>query len=465
MDVTPLKRELFGLAPTASPQTMDEWLELIHPDDRERVRGVWLSGIATLTPGLAEYRAMLPDGSLRWLESRARPQSDASGRVTRIIGVTMDVSERKAAQEALQREHAWLEAILHALPAGVLIAEAPSGQLVAGNARVRQIWRHDFIPSASIAQYEAYRGFHPDGRPYLPDEWPLARTVTTGQAVDDEELRFRRGDGTWGWLSVSTAPIRDPEGRLIAAVAVFADITEQREMEETLRDADRRKDEFLAILSHELRNPMAPIRNALDILRLAEENPALRQSAQEILERQTAQLVRLIDQLLDVSRITRGRIALDKERVDLRAILAQATETVAPLVERKQQALRIVQPPAPVTLDADAMRLAQVFTNLLNNASKFSDTGASIDVTIARDGEMAVVRVADQGAGITPQRLPHLFEAFSQETPVRERPTSGLGVGLALARRIVELHGGSLSAFSEGPGSGSEFTVRLPLAA
>jgi len=240
------------------------------------------------------------------------------------------------------------------------------------------------------------------------------------------------------------------------------EIDERRGAEEALRIVDRRKDEFLATLAHELRNPLAPVRNALHLLQAAGSDARTQADARAIIDRQVRQMVRLVDDLLDVSRITTGKLALRRERVELRAVAAAALEAVEPLVRERRHQLSIELPPAGVTVNADPTRLAQVFLNLLNNAAKFTDPGGRIGFSLAvREGEV-LARVSDSGIGIAPQVIDEIFEMFAQADRSLERTTMGLGVGLSLSRRLVELHGGTLEARSEGPGRGAEFIVRLP---
>lgn len=229
-----------------------------------------------------------------------------------------------------------------------------------------------------------------------------------------------------------------------------------------LRDADRRKDEFLATLAHELRNPLAPIRNALHIMQLAGDDAAAVDQARSMMERQLRQMVRIIDDLLDVSRITRGKMELRKERVQLAAVVGNAVDTTRPLIEAAGHSLTITLPPEPVYLDADPIRLAQVFANLLNNAAKYTDRGGRLTLTAALDLHEIVVSVRDSGIGIPSEALPRVFEMFAQVDRSLEKAQGGLGIGLTLVKRLVELHGGSVEARSEGLGMGSEFVVRLP---
>ncbi len=235
------------------------------------------------------------------------------------------------------------------------------------------------------------------------------------------------------------------------------------ESEERLREADKRKDEFLATLAHELRNPLAPIRNALHIMRLTgNDGPAL-ERARTMMERQLGQMVRLIDDLLDVSRITRGKLALRKERVELAAVVHNAVETARPLIEASGHDLTVTLPAEPITLDADPMRLAQVFANLLNNAAKYMERGGRIWLTVGLRETEASISVRDTGTGIPAEALPSIFEMFTQVDRSLEKSQGGLGIGLTLVKRLVEMHGGSVEAKSEGPGKGAEFIALLPV--
>ena len=243
----------------------------------------------------------------------------------------------------------------------------------------------------------------------------------------------------------------------------FQDITERKRAEEALKEADRRKNEFLAMLAHELRNPLAPIRNALQILRLTEGNGEAVQSASAMMERQIGQMVRLVDDLLDVSRISRGKIELRKGRIELASAVNHAVEATRPLCESMDHELTVTLPPQPMYLNADPTRLAQVVGNLLNNACKFTDKGGRIWLTVEREGEQAVIRVRDTGIGIAADQLPRIFEMFTQVDTSLERSQSGLGIGLTLVKNLVEMHGGTVEVHSAGLGQGSEFVVRLPV--
>jgi signal transduction histidine kinase len=238
-----------------------------------------------------------------------------------------------------------------------------------------------------------------------------------------------------------------------------------RSAEAALREAARHKDEFLATLAHELRNPLAPIRNALHILHLKGSKTPELEWAKDVIDRQAKQMTRLVDDLLDVSRITTGKLALQKGRIELAAVVQGAIETSRPLVEQCGHELTVELPPEPVMLGGDMTRLAQVLSNLLNNAARYTERGGSIRLAAERQREEVLISVTDNGMGITPEILPHIFEMFAQGDRNFERNLGGLGVGLTLVKRLVELHGGSVEAHSEGPGRGSRFIVRLPVLA
>jgi signal transduction histidine kinase/ActR/RegA family two-component response regulator len=265
------------------------------------------------------------------------------------------------------------------------------------------------------------------------------------------------------WVKATYVPTHDADGRTDGWVAVLVDTTSHHQLEEALREADRRKDEFLAMLAHELRNPLAPIRNSLHILRLLVRNDPTADSAGEMMERQVGHMVRLVDDLMEVSRITRGSIELRKERLEAAAIVRSAVETSRPVIDGARHELVIAVPSDPVTLEGDHVRLTQVISNLLNNAAKYTEAGGRIWLTIRREGGDALISVKDTGIGIPDDILPHVFDPFVQGARTTPHTQGGLGIGLTLVKRLVEMHGGSVEARSDGAGRGSEFVVRLPL--
>jgi signal transduction histidine kinase len=247
-----------------------------------------------------------------------------------------------------------------------------------------------------------------------------------------------------------------------ANCALQKEVVERGRAEQALREADRNKDEFLAMLAHELRNPLAPILNAVHLMRMNLSGEQLRWS-REVIERQLSDLTRLVDDLLDVSRITRGKIALSSEPLEVATLIARAVETIQPLIEDRGHALSVEVPEAPLTVNGDLLRLTQAIGNVLGNAAKYTPRGGRIELSVGQDGTHVAIRVRDSGIGIPAERLPHIFDLFTQLDRSSDHPQSGLGIGLALVRRLIEMHGGTVSAHSEGTGRGSEFLVRLPL--
>ena len=281
----------------------------------------------------------------------------------------------------------------------------------------------------------------------------------------DLEVPIRRLDGELRWKRIKSRPRRSPDGCVIWD-GVQIDVTERRSIEEALKEANQRKDEFLAMLAHELRNPLAPIRNAAQILRLRGPGEPGLESAHDTIDRHLNHLVRLVDDLVDASRVSRGRITLQTGPLDLCEVVRQTVQTSQALVDTRAQVLTVTVPAEPVYVDGDLTRLAQVANNLLNNAVKFTDRGGRIDLTVERngagEGAEAVLRVRDSGIGLDPSAIGSVFDLFYQVDRDLDRSEGGIGVGLSLVKSLVELHGGRVEAHSQGPGQGSEFVVRLP---
>jgi PAS domain S-box-containing protein len=290
----------------------------------------------------------------------------------------------------------------------------------------------------------------------------VERAAETGEPWEDT-FPLRGKDGTYRWFLSRAVPIRDDAGEIDCWFGTNTDVDDQVRAEEALREADRRKDEFLAMLAHELRNPLAAIYNAVQVLLRPDGDARTARSAAEILERQVQHMVRQVDDLIDVSRVSRGKIELRKEHVDLVRVVTHAVEAVRPLCESLAHELTVALPPAPLYVHADPIRLAQVVSNLLNNACKFSDKGGRVRLTVEQEREHAVIRVGDTGIGLSADELHRIFEIFAQVEKSLERARDGLGLGLSLAKNLVEMHGGTVEAHSAGLGQGSEFVVRLPL--
>jgi PAS domain S-box-containing protein len=295
-------------------------------------------------------------------------------------------------------------------------------------------------------------------------ESPVRKALQTGQVVGlGSHTILHSATGQKIPIDDSAAPIRDALGQVTGVVLVFRDITEQKRMLAALEEADRRKNEFLAMLGHELRNPLAPIRNALHLLRGSRTADEQTRWAREVIDRQVKQMGRLVDDLLDVSRISRGKIQFKKERMDVVGVARQALDTSRPLIEAKHHTLDIHLPAEPVWIDADPARLAQIMANLLNNAAKYTDQGGHIRFSVEPEETEVRIRVRDNGIGISCEMLPRVFDMFAQSERALERAQGGLGIGLTLVKSLVELQGGSIQAFSNGPGTGSEFIVQMPI--
>jgi PAS domain S-box-containing protein len=374
-----------------------------------------------------------------------------------------DLSRRRRMRdyETLQRSEERLRLALAAGRMGVWDWNILTGE-VRWSDNLEEV--HGIEPGSFAGTLEAFQALiHPDDREQV--QRAIDDAVRTGTGYETE-FRNLRADGTVGWISASGRVFADAAGRAVRMIGVGVDVTERRrlagELEARAGDlavADRRKDEFLAMLAHELRNPLAPLSSALRLLR---DPGADRDRVLAIADRQTQQLARLVDDLLDASRITQGKIALRPEHVSLAAVVGRAIESARPAIEARGQVFRVDLPPEPIRLNADPARLEQVIANLLDNAAKYTPDGGFVGLSAERDGDDVVLHVRDTGAGLAPELLPNVFDLFVQGDRSLDRPHGGLGIGLTIVRRLVELHGGRVEARSAGAGQGSEFVVRLP---
>ena len=310
--------------------------------------------------------------------------------------------------------------------------------------------------------------FFPEDQPRVMNEF-LPRVLEQGHG--ELEVRFRHfKTGEARWMAYKVQTILDPDGKPAAVATVSQDVTERKGLEDNLRrlaidlsEADRRKNEFLAMLAHELRNPLAPISNAAHALRLGSGDREAVRSASEMLERQVGQMSRLVDDLLDMSRITRGKIELRRERIEIAPVVHQAVEAARASYRSLNHQLVVTVPPEPIYLHADPARLAQAIGNLLSNAAKFTDRGGQITLSVAQEDGQVVVRVEDNGIGIAPEHVDRIFDMFAQLDTSLERSRDGLGIGLTLVKTLVEMHGGAVEVQSGGTGRGSQFILRLPI--
>jgi PAS domain S-box-containing protein len=397
-----------------------------------------------------EYRTIWPDGTLHWVLVRGRVARDAP---LRMSGVSLDMTERKRAEQDQSKLAAIVESSDDAI-----VSKTLDGIVQSWNGGAQRLF--GYVPSEIVGQ--SITLIIPPER--LDEERDILARLCRGERVDHFETVRVAKDGRRIDISLTISPIRDASGRVVGASKVARDITEKKKAEEVLRETDRKKDEFIALLAHELRNPLAPLRNGLEVIRLAGGDASAVSHSRSMMERQLSHMVRLVDDLLDASRISRNKMELRKERVLLADAISAAVETVRPMIEAAGHKLQVSLPPGPVFLDADLTRLAQVFGNLLSNSAKYSEHGGRIRLCAERQGDDVVVRVSDNGIGIPAESLDNIFDMFSQVDRSIERSTGGLGIGLALVKALVEMHGGTVSAASEGEGRGSTFTIRLPLA-
>jgi two-component system CheB/CheR fusion protein len=368
-----------------------------------------------------------------------------------------DVIERKQAEQALRESEQRFRSLTQAITSVVWTTDA-EGRFV--------------TPQPSWSQYtgqswEEARGFgwadaiHADDRQAIRDLWRAACEFKT--KYNSACRLWHAASGDYRHVEARGVPIVNADGSVKEWVGKCLDVEDRRRAEEALRDSDRRKDEFLAMLAHELRNPLAPVINSLELMQRAKGDPAIVEQAQATVKAQIEQMVRLIDDLLDVSRISRNKLELRRARVELAPIIRQAVEACRHLAAKADHDVSLTLPPETIHLHADMVRLVQVFGNLLTNACKYTEPGGKIGLTVERQGSDAVVTVKDTGVGIPADMLAKVFDMFTQIDRSLERSQGGLGIGLSLVKRLVEMHEGSVSAHSDGQGRGSEFVVRLPV--
>jgi two-component system CheB/CheR fusion protein len=399
------------------------------------------------------------DGTRFWASGILTLLRDESGEPRALAKILRDFTDRMLAEQSVWESEERLRVALAAARMGTWRWDIPADGWTLDES-LRELFGLE--PGAKVGTKEDFLGLiHPEDR------------QTVRQAVDlvaqdggdfDVEFRVDRADGPGRWLKDQGKVFPDERGRPAYMTGACVDITERKQMEDALKEADRRKDEFLAMLAHELRNPLAPIRIALELIRLGAVSGAELAESHAMIERQVVHLTRLVDALLDVARITRGRIDLHRGRVDLTAAVRGAVEMIDGDVKRRDHELIVSMPEQPVWLDADPTRLTQVIFNLLHNAAKYTEPGGTIWLTAEREQErdQVAIRVRDTGVGIAPELLPRVFDLFAQGERPLDRSQGGLGLGLTMVKRLAELHGGSAQVRSDGPGKGSEFIVRLP---
>lgn len=409
-----------------------------------------------------EYTLQGPQGLGRHRATVA-PLPAAPGEPPRFTYVSEDITARHAAALLVQQSEAHARLALDVAEIGTWSWHVDDDVFEADE-RCREIAG---LPArAALTLEQAMLRLHPDDRGLA--EATLSAVLAPGSGgAGGAEVRVRHGDGSLRWVVVrcqlqAVAAGAGLPSRLLMGTVV--DVTERKASEQALAQSDRRKNEFLATLAHELRNPLAPLRNGLAVLRLAGDDATTRERTLQTLERQVGLMVRLIDDLLDLGRISRDQLELRRRPINLAQVVEGGVETGRPLVDAQCHVLSVVLPPRPVVVDGDAARLVQVVANLLNNAAKYTPAGGSLELRVETQGRDAVLTVQDDGIGIPPAMLERVFEMFAQVDRSQPLAQGGLGIGLAISRRLVQLHGGSLVAQSDGEGRGSRFVMRLPLA-
>jgi PAS domain S-box-containing protein len=493
---------------TGLPQEVsnDAWGPLLHPDDAPSARARWAASVQSGAPFEMELRLLdRRQQSYRWHLIRTIAVPNGDGTVARWFGTSTDIHEQKRAQESsrfLAQASAELARVVDyestlqkvANLAVPYFADWSAVDLADEDGRLRRLAvAHQDSEKIALVQ-RLMRDYPPDphaptgayavlrtGKPELVGE--ITDEMLVGAAQDDRHLQLIRSlqlksficvplviaGQVIGLLTFATAESRrkytEADLALAMDLAHRAGVAiENMQLYQALRENDRRKDEFLATLAHELRNPLAPVRNALQILKMPRVDAHTVERSREMMERQVQHLVRLVDDLLDVSRVMRGKIDLRRERIELATVIARAVETVQPLMDAQEHRLNVSISRQSLLIDGDPVRLTQVVGNLLTNAAKYTDPGGRIWLTAERDGDLALLRIRDNGIGLTPEMLPRIFELFVQADHASTKAQGGLGIGLTLVKNLVEMHNGTIQARSEGRGLGSEFVVRLPLA-
>jgi PAS domain S-box-containing protein len=463
--MNPVAEKLTGWSgDDASGESLENVFRIVNEETRARVENPALRALREgRIVGLANHTILLAKNGREWpIDDSAAPIRGQDGVVSGTILVFREITERKFQESELQRHSLALKeseerfhTLVDSIPQLAWMAR-PDGHIHWYNQRWYQ------FTGSTPEQMEGWgwQSVHdPAELPRVLESWKAA--LASGQQWE-ETFPLRRHDGVMRWHLSLAVPIRNEQGEIVRWFGTNTDISERLQMEEALRDADRRKDEFLATLAHELRNPIAPISNALQLWPSVENDREQMEELRAMMERQVQQMIRLIDDLMDVSRITRGKIQLRLQSVDLATVVAGAVEAVRPMIESRAHELTINVPDEPLLVQGDVARLTQTLGNLLQNAAKYTGRNGKIAITAWRQGDEALVGVRDNGPGIPRHMLAQIFEMFEQVDQTLDRSFGGLGLGLTLVKRLVELHGGSVEAYSDGPGSGSEFVARLP---
>ncbi|WP_165390720.1 hybrid sensor histidine kinase/response regulator [Pseudoduganella lutea] len=456
---------MFGHASGFVHASVEDALLQVHRADSERVRNAWGEATDRDAAFGIEARVVGADGRTRWLAVSGKGVGNGAGMPRIIVGTARDVTAEVEAKEQQRAQQEELQTVLDVLPVGVAISHDP---------QINDITVSPYFcgllgiePGTNLAQVPAGGGgqapyrYYRDGQPLDPADWPIRIAAREGLPVRSEELEVRFDDGRTLTILVNAAPLLDQQSAVRGAVAAIMDVSALKSVQRELEQANRQKTEFLSVLAHELRNPMAAISYSVEMLRHVATPDAINK-ARDVIGRQTAHMRKLLDDLLDLSRITHNRIELVLRPLDLRRVIEHAYESTLALLEAQRHRVTFELPDTPLMVIGDEVRLTQVLSNLLNNAAKFTPAGGAITVAGAIDGRQIVLKVADNGAGIHPSELEQVFEMFAQGKAKASGGAPGLGIGLAIVRKLVELHGGTVRAISKGPGSGTTFRLELP---
>ncbi len=452
------------------------WTAAIHPDDRVAASQAFIDANARKAAFSLEHRVLHANGNYRWVIDAGRPRFSAAGDFLGFVGNVLDITDRKQTEQTLQETRKMLSAVFEALPVGVAVV-SQAGKVLLSNKEMQQYLPTRGLPSLDNVRYDRWRAFHADGRPYAREDFAGSRALRGERVVPGIEALYRKDDGSEIWTQVAAVPLKGSNDTPNGLVSIVMNIdafkrteaalrlaeTKQRSLFDEVAKSNKNLSEFLAVLAHELRNPLAPILTGLEIMRMRADSKETVTSVRGILERQVRQLSHLINDLLDIARVTNGKVDIKRQSCDLKSIVSNAVETSLPLIEKGQHAFSLKLDDAALPLNADPTRIAQVVGNLLTNAAKYTPHGGTITLTVARDGAEAVISVVDDGIGIPAESLESVFDMFSQVGRNMHHSQGGLGIGLSLVRQLVALHGGTVAARSEGAGKGSSFVVRLPL--
>ena len=441
---------LVSPSPLASDSINTSLLLLLAFIGIAAVTGLVLSAVVDERRRATEALRQARDGLARRVAERTRALEQANQ------ALQHDIAVRSKLEEEFKRSEEKFRLMVEGIRDYAIFMLDPEGKVASWNAGAEKI--KGYRAEEIIGQH--FSRFYPQeavDRNFPQQELQIA---TKHGRFEDEGWRLRK-DGSAFWANVIITPLFDTEGRLRGFAKVTRDMTERKRVE-ALERGEREMTEFLAMLAHELRNPLAPIRNALDLMRIKSADDSTQEWSRDVIDRQLTQLTRLVDDLLDVGRITSGKIALHKEPVEINAAVLRAVESVQPLADARGHTLEVRLARDPLLVDGDLARLSQVVLNLLNNAIKYTPDGGRIEVEVARESELAMVQVKDTGIGMPADFIPRVFDLFVQGERALDRAEGGLGIGLTLVKRLVMLHGGDILARSEGRGRGSEFVVRLP---